>query len=179
MLAGKCFVNYLSNWYSDVNIHAQLYIGWSNLKILLWRIRKRKKCVIAEIPCLSRTMMQVWQQWLLGEVILEFIIFSLAMLILLYVIISWDVSVTSSKLKKFIKFWVTCFKFWLSLWEASYEIKISAIKTKTSQSTIILLMSWISRLKINMSSQINGSFELVNLFVSMREILYLTIRVDI
>ena len=44
-------------------------------------------------------------------------IFSLAMLIfLLYDIISWDVNVTSPTLKVFMKFWGTCFKFWLRPW---------------------------------------------------------------
>ena len=43
-------------------------------------------------------------------------IFSLAVLIFLYDIISWDVNVTPSTLKVFMKFWGTCFKFWLRPW---------------------------------------------------------------
>ena len=38
---------------------------------------------------------------------------SLAMLIFLYEVISRNFSVTSSTLKAFMKFWGTCFKFWL------------------------------------------------------------------
>ena len=38
------------------------------------------------------------------------------MLIFLYDVIIYDVSVTPSTLKTFMKFWGTCFKFWLHPW---------------------------------------------------------------
>ena len=38
------------------------------------------------------------------------------MLLFLYGGISWGVSVRSSTLKTFMKFYSTCFKFWLRLW---------------------------------------------------------------
>ena len=59
---------------------------------------------ITEIPGLSRAMMLIWQRWLFGEVILWVKFFSFAMLILQHDVISWNVSVTSSTLKAFMKF---------------------------------------------------------------------------
>ena len=41
------------------------------------------------------------------------------MLIFLYVIITWDVSVTTSLLKTYMEFWGTCFKFLLCPCKAS------------------------------------------------------------
>ena len=63
LLAGNCCVNFFSNWYSDFKIDAWIYTGLINLNILMWRLRKRKKCIITEIPVLSQTMMLNWQQW--------------------------------------------------------------------------------------------------------------------
>ena len=59
---------------------------------------------------LSRTMTLIWQQWwLFDEETLWFMFFSPAILIFLYEVISWDVSVMPC----FYEIWGTCFKFWL------------------------------------------------------------------
>ena len=55
-------------------------------------------------------------------------IFLLAMLIFLYHVIRWDVSVTTSTLKVFMNFWDICFKFWLRLCKSYVSQYLTAIK---------------------------------------------------
>ena len=105
MLAWKYFVNFFSKWYSNVNIPSLLYAGSSNLNILLWCLSERKKMYYNQnSSCFSNDDDN------LTTVITKGSIFLLAMLIFLFDVNSWDVSVTSSTLKTFMKFWGTCFK---------------------------------------------------------------------
>ena len=86
--------------------------------------------------------MLIWQQWLLGEVTLQFIIYSVAILIFLYDVINWDASATSPMLKAFMKFWGTCFEFWLWPWILEFveyqnmencSVDVIGIRTETKQ----------------------------------------------
>ena len=71
------------------------------------------------------------------------------MLIFLHDVISWDVSVTSSVLKLFMKFWGTCFKFWLRPCSKSSSWVVFcciSLWLESRKQWILFDVSWLFRL---------------------------------